>query len=77
MKGFFLISGVVLIISGVLQALVRPRGEAGDRAAGSKLVSLLLSRATLRAVVFVAAGALAVAAGTGYLPLPLPPVPPR
>ena len=67
MKGFFLVSGIVLVISGVLQVFVRPRIEGESRLAG------LLHRATIRAVVFVLAGALAVLVGSGWVSLPSAP----
>jgi len=69
MKIFFVIGGLVLIVSGVAQALVRPT------TAGESWLARVANRATVRAVVFCAAGLLALLAGLGVLPLPLPPQP--
>ena len=67
MQMFFLISGVILIVSGVLQALIRPR------AANETVASRLLSRSTLRAVVFVTVGVVGILVGVDVLHLPQPP----
>lgn len=69
MTKFFLLSGVLLIVSGVLQAVIRPRGER------ESMLQLILSRATLRAVVFVCVGIVGVLVGVGVLHLPTPPTP--
>ena len=69
MKIFFLISGVILIVSGVLQALVRPR------APGESTLARLLSRSTLRALVFVTVGVVGILVGVDVLHLPQPPGP--
>jgi hypothetical protein len=60
---FFAIGGAVLIVSGGLQLLVRPRdpGETG--------LQRLINRATVRAFFFVAVGVLAVLVGLGVIPL--------
>lgn len=69
MTKFFLFSGVLLIVSGVLQALIRPRGER------ETTLARVLSRATIRAVVFVCVGVVGVLVGVGVLHLPAPPTP--
>lgn len=63
MPKFFVISGVVLIISGIAQVFVRPR-KPGETAAQK-----LLNASVLRAVVFVTCGLLGVLLGLGVLPL--------
>lgn len=66
---FFLLSGVLLIVSGVLQAIIRPRGER------ESTLARILNRSTLRAVVFVCVGVVGVLVGVGVLHLPRPPGP--
>ncbi|MDX2020646.1 MAG: hypothetical protein SF187_10415 [Deltaproteobacteria bacterium] len=66
---FFLLSGVLLIVSGVLQAIIRPRGER------ESTLARILNRSTLRAVVFVCVGLVGVLVGVGVLHLPRPPGP--
>jgi hypothetical protein len=61
--GIFIFGGVVLMVSGVLQALVRPRKP--NETAGERLINA----ATLRAGVFLVMGLLAVLVGAGVLPL--------
>jgi hypothetical protein len=63
-KGFFLVSGIVLCVSGILQAFVRPRG------AKENALSRIVNGATIRAVVFVMVGVVAILAGAGVVPLP-------
>ena len=67
MSGFFIFSGSLLIISGVLQVFVRPRKEK------ESMLERIVNRATVRAVVFVLAGTLGILLGTGVFPLPVPP----
>lgn len=63
MPKFFVISGVVLIVSGVAQVFVRPR-KAGESAAQK-----VLNASVLRAVVFVTCGLLGVLLGLGVIPM--------
>lgn len=63
MPKFFVISGVVLIISGVAQVFVRPRKP------GETTAQKVLNGSVLRAVVFVTCGLLGVLLGLGVLPL--------
>ncbi len=63
MPKFFVISGVVLVISGVAQVFVRPR-KPGETAAQK-----LINGAVLRAVVFVSCGILGVLLGLGVIPM--------
>ncbi len=60
---FFAVSGAILILSGGLQVLVRPRT---DREKGLQRV---INRATIRATVFVLVGLTGVLVGLGYIPL--------
>lgn len=60
---FFIISGVVLMVSGVLQALVRPR-KSGE-SPGQRFVN----RSTVWAFLCVTVGLLGVLVGTGVVPL--------
>ena len=69
MTKFFLLSGVVLIVSGVLQAIIRPRAERETP------LARVLNRSTLRAVVFVCVGVVGVLVGVGVLHLPTPAAP--
>jgi hypothetical protein len=69
MTKFFLLSGLLLIVSGLLQAIIRPRGER------ESTLQRILSRATLRALVFVCVGIVGVLVGVGVLHLPAPPTP--
>ena len=59
---FFTMGGVILIVSGGLQVLVRPRKPS------ETALERLLNAATLRAVLFVTVGVLAVLVGTGVVP---------
>jgi hypothetical protein len=63
MPKFFVISGVVLIISGLAQAFVRPR-KPGESAAQK-----VLNGSVLRAAVFVICGLLGVLLGLGVIPM--------
>lgn len=67
MEKFFLVSGIILIVSGVLQAWVRPPR------AGESRTARFASRATLRALVFVTVGVVGILVGVGVLQLPRPP----
>lgn len=69
MTKFFMVSGIVLVVSGVLQAVVRPPMQ------GESRLNRILSRATLRAVVFVTVGVVGILVGVGVLHLPQPPGP--
>lgn len=60
---FFVVGGAVLILSGVAQALVRPP-KARERG-----VQRYINGATVRAVVFVIAGVLAIMVGLGAIPI--------
>jgi hypothetical protein len=55
---FFVLGGVILMLSGVLQAVVRPRKPAEHR---------LLNRGTIWALVCVLVGAGAILVGTGFV----------
>jgi hypothetical protein len=61
--GVFIFGGAVLMISGVLQALVRPRKP------NETTSERLINGATVRAVFFVAMGLLAILVGTRVVPL--------
>ena len=63
MPKFFVISGAVLVIAGVAQVLVRPRGD--NETAAQKIVNA----ATMKAVLFVVVGVLGMLVGTGVLPM--------
>jgi hypothetical protein len=62
---FFVLSGAILIVSGVAQALARPRGA---RESG---IQRYLNGATVRAMVFVTVGVLAIMVGFGAIPIGL------
>lgn len=66
MKTFFLVGGVLLIVTGTLQVVFRPRRE------GEPTLARFANAAVARALVFVAAGVVAIAIGTGFVPLPAP-----
>ena len=61
--GVFILGGIILIASGILQAVVRPR------APNEKAPMRFLNGAVIRAVMFVTVGVLAVLVGTGVIPL--------
>ena len=63
MPKFFVISGAILVLSGLAQALVRPR-KPGETAA-----QRILNGSILRAVMFVTVGILGILFGLGVLPL--------
>lgn len=60
---FFVVGGVILILTGVLQAFVRPRrpGELG--------LGRYLNRGSIWAVFCVAIGVLAILVGLGLVPV--------
>lgn len=60
---FFVISGAILIISGIAQVFVRPR-KPGESAAQK-----VINASVLRAVVFVTCGLLGVLIGLGVIPM--------
>lgn len=61
---FFLISSVILILSGVAQAFVRPRKP------NETLAEKLLNRATVTALISVTIGVAGLLLGLGVLPMP-------
>jgi hypothetical protein len=61
---FFIISSVILILSGVAQVFVRPRKP------NESLAEKVLNRATLTAVISVAIGIAGLLLGLGVLPMP-------
>ena len=60
---FFVVTGAILILSGVGQALTRSRGA---RETG---MQRYLNAATVRAVVFVTVGVLGIMVGLGVIPI--------
>jgi preprotein translocase subunit Sss1 len=64
MPKFFVISGAVLVISGIAQVFVRPRKPS------ETFNERLLNAAMLRAAVFVPVGVLGILLGLGIIPLP-------
>jgi hypothetical protein len=63
MPKFFVISGIILVLSGVAQVFVRPR-KPGESAAHK-----ILNGAVLRSAVFVTCGVLGVLLGLGVIPM--------
>ena len=61
--GVFILGGIILIASGILQVVVRPR------APDEKAPARFINGATIRAVMFVTVGILAVLVGAGVIPL--------
>ena len=61
---FFVISSVILILSGTAQVFVRPRKP------GEGVAEKLLNRATLTAIVSVTIGLAGLLLGLGVLPMP-------
>lgn len=59
----FVLGGIILIVSGIAQAFVRPRR------AGETTAQKIVNAATVRATVFVVVGTLAILVGAGVLPL--------
>ncbi|HVZ72248.1 MAG TPA: hypothetical protein VHJ20_07725 [Polyangia bacterium] len=64
LQKFFLISSVILILSGTAQVFVRPRKP--KESAAEKFVN----RATITAVISLAIGVLGLLLGLGVLPMP-------
>lgn len=63
MPKFFVISGVILILSGVAQVFVRPRKP------DETLAQKMLNGAVIRAILFVTCGVLGVLVGLGIIPM--------
>jgi hypothetical protein len=61
--GVFILGGIILIASGILQVVVRPR------ASNEKGPVRFINAAVVRAVMFVTVGVLAVLVGLGVIPL--------
>jgi hypothetical protein len=61
---FFIISSVILILSGVAQVFVRPRKP------NETAVEKIVNRATLTAVISLAIGIAGLLLGLGVLPMP-------
>jgi uncharacterized membrane protein len=59
----FALGGAILIVSGILQVLVRPR------APKEKAAERFINRSVLRAVLFVLVGVVAVLVGMGVIPV--------
>jgi hypothetical protein len=60
---FFLFGGALLIAVAAVQVLGRPRGG------GKASVTRLLDATTIRAILFVTVGVLAILAGAGVIPI--------
>ena len=63
MPKFFVISGAILVLSGVAQVFVRPRKT------GESVLQRVLNGAVIRAVMFVICGVLGIMLGLGVIPL--------
>jgi uncharacterized membrane protein YfcA len=61
---FFVISGVILILSGVAQAFVRPRRP------NETLAEKLINRASITAFLSLVIGVAGILVGVGVLPMP-------
>jgi hypothetical protein len=61
---FFVICSVILILTGVAQALVRPRKQS------ETLLEKLVNRATITALLAVGLGVLGLLLGLGLIPMP-------
>ena len=61
---FFVISGVILILSGVGQTFVRPRRP------NETLAEKLINRAAITALLSLAIGVAGILVGIGVLPMP-------
>jgi hypothetical protein len=61
---FFVLSGVILILSGVGQTFVRPRKP------NESLAEKLLNRASITALLSLAIGVAGILVGVGVLPMP-------
>jgi len=66
MIGVFILGGVVLIASGVLQLFIRPRDPGRAKAAR------LLDAGTVRSIFFVLMGLLVLLVGLRVIPLEIP-----
>jgi hypothetical protein len=65
MPKFFVIGGLILVLSGVAQWWVRRRNDEQET-----LAQLLGSRATLKMIVFVSVGIFFTLLGAGAIPFP-------
>jgi hypothetical protein len=63
MPKFFVLSGAILVISGLAQVFVRPRKP------NETLAHKLFNGAALRAVMFVTCGVLGILLGLGIVPM--------
>ena len=63
MPKFFVISGAILVLSGLAQVFVRPRRPQ------ETAVQKLINGAVVRAVIFVTFGVLGILLGLGVLPM--------
>lgn len=63
MPKFFVISGVVLLVSGVAQVFVRPRKP------GESTAQKIINGSVLRALVFATCGLLGILLGLGVIPM--------
>jgi hypothetical protein len=61
--GVFILGGIILIASGILQVVVRPR------ASNEKGLVRFINGSVVRAVMFVTVGVLAVLVGLGVIPM--------
>lgn len=59
----FALGGAILVVSGILQVLVRPR------APNEKPADRFMNRSVLRAVLFVVVGLFAILVGMGVIPV--------
>jgi hypothetical protein len=63
MPKFFVISGAILVLSGVAQVFVRPRKS------GESLAQKIVNGAVIRAILFVTCGVLGILLGLGIIPM--------
>ena len=63
MPKFFVISGAILVLSGVAQVFVRPRKS------GETMAQKIVNGAVIRAVLFVTCGVLGILLGLGVIPM--------
>jgi len=61
---FFIFCGALLIAVAILQVLIRPRPK--NRASGLRFIDAT----TIKAVLFITIGILAILVGTGIIPMP-------
>lgn len=61
--GIFIFGGVILVVSGVLQAFVRPRRE------NETPLQRVINAATVRAAIFTIIGVAAILVGAGVIPV--------